>query len=108
MNNDVHLKKLDEDDILEILLEHFQDGELNDCPCSRGCILGSPGKDLRFIGVFSKESESNEYKRDFEDIDNEIDFNGDHAFLKEHPEFLFQGIKSYNIIDITKNLNPLI
>lgn len=87
MDKNVYFKKLDEDDILEILLEHFQEGELNDCPISRGCILGSPGKDLRFIGVFSKGSETTEYKRDFEDIDNEIDFNGDHAFLKDHQEF---------------------
>ncbi len=89
MNNEVFLKKLNEDDMLEILLEHFQDGELNDYPFSRGCILGSPGKDLRFIGVFSKEAETKDYKRDFEDIDNEIDFNGNHKFLKDHPEFLF-------------------
>ena len=90
MNNEVFLKKLNEDDMLEILLEHFQDGELNDYPFSRGCILGSPGKDLRFIGVFSKEAETKDYKRDFEDIDNEIDFNGIISFLRIIRNFYFR------------------
>lgn len=79
------IKKLDEDDILEILIEHFQKGKFGES-CGQGCILGTPGKDLRFIGVISKNC--GEYN--LEEIDKEMDFNGDHAFLKKHPEFYIQ------------------
>lgn len=84
------LKKLDEDDILEILLEHFQESEYSNCKLARGCILGTPGKDLRFIGAFSNDfDEINTI--DFEEIDEQLGFNGDHSFLKSHPEFNLEG-----------------
>ena len=55
-------------------------------PLGKGCLLGTPGKDLRFIGVFTDEEEDIS-KYDLEKIDMEMDFNGDHSFLKKHPEF---------------------
>lgn len=87
MTEQYYYKKLDEDDILEILMEHFQDDELAGVELSQGCILGTPGKDLRFIGVFSKDSSEKVANIDFEKIDETIDFNGDHSFLKSNPEF---------------------
>ncbi len=79
-------KKLDEDDILEILIEHFQDDELRGFSKACGCLLGKPGEDMRFIGVFSK-SDDQIFDLDLEEIDKKIDYNGSHAFLKNHPEF---------------------
>ena len=86
MNEKYCLKKLDENDILEILLEHFQESELSNFERAKGCLRGTPGEDLRFVGVFSN-SEDVINKIDFEKIDDTMDYNGDHAFLKLHPEF---------------------
>ena len=44
------------------------------------------GEDMRFIGVFSK-SDDQIFDLDLEEIDKTIDYNGFHAFLKNHPEF---------------------
>ena len=80
-------KKLDEDDILEILIEYFQEGEYVDFTHAKACLFGEPGKDLRFIAIFSDDEEkTNQY--DLKNLDNEIDYNGDHSFLKNHPGFL--------------------
>ena len=86
MNRKICYKKLDEDDILEILIEHFQSGELSDFISARGCILGKPGDDLRFVAVFSK-SDKQVLAQDLEELDKEINYNGDHSFLKTHPEY---------------------
>lgn len=86
MNRKICYKKLDEDDILEILIEHFQNGELSDFISAHGCILGKPGDDLRFIGVFSKSEKQVPYQ-DLEELDKEINYNGDHSFLKAHTEY---------------------
>ena len=86
MNGKICYKKLDEDDILEILIEHFQNDELSDFIYAHGCLLGKPGEDLRFIGTFSK-SDGQVITEDIEKLDKEIDYNGDHSFLKNHPEF---------------------
>lgn len=86
MNGKICYKKLDEDDILEILIEHFQNGELSDFISAHGCILGKPGNDLRFIGVFSKSEKQVPYQ-DLEKLDKEINYNGDHSFLKAHTEY---------------------
>jgi hypothetical protein len=91
MKRKYSIKKLDEDDILEIIIEHFQDGELADFMSAQGCILGEPGKDLRFVGVFSNEKGL--LRNDLEKIDKEMDFNGDHSFLKKHPEFYISNTK---------------
>ncbi len=73
MNRKICYKKLDEDDILEILIEHFQNGELSDFISAHGCILGKPGNDLRFIGVFSKSEKQVPYQ-DLEELDKEINY----------------------------------
>lgn len=86
MSRKICYKKLDEDDILEILIEHFQNGELSNFISARGCLLGKPGKNLRFIGVFSSDDDQMP-EHDFKKLDKEIEYNGDHAFLKKHPEF---------------------
>lgn len=86
MNKEICYKKLDENDILEILIEHFQNDELLDFISAQGCLLGKPGENLRFIGVFSND-ECPMGEQDFEKIDKELDYNGDHSFLKSHPEF---------------------
>ena len=46
------VKKLDEDDILEILIESFQTGKFS---ISEGCakFYGEPGKDLRAVIVIN-------------------------------------------------------
>lgn len=86
MENNPCYKKLDEDDILEILVEHFQCGELKNFSSAQACLFGTPGKDLRFIGVFSNGVEGRtEY--DMEKVDRDMDYNGDHSFLKKHSEF---------------------
>ena len=71
---------------MEILIEHFQEGELSDFISARGCILGKPGDDLRFVGVFSK-SDKQVLDQDLEELDKEINYNGDHSFLKTHSEY---------------------
>lgn len=48
------IKKLNEDDILEILLEYYQDKECAYFPNSKGMLLGISGEDLRFIGIYGK------------------------------------------------------
>lgn len=79
------LMKLDEDDILKIFVEHFQGKENFGCSQARACLMGEPGKDLRFIGVFSNGE--GKIQCDFEKIDKEMDYNGDHFILKRNPEF---------------------
>ena len=96
MNSEICYKKLDEDDILEILIEHFQNSELSDYVTARGCILGKPGDNLRFVGIFAK-SDKQIFTQEFEKIDKKIDYNGDHSFLRSHPEFnLTSKLKSNN------------
>ena len=85
MRKKINYKKLDEDDILEILLENFQDSKKT--AFGRGVLLGTIGKDLRFVGVFGKVNDEKIRKCNLEEFDRQNDFNGDHKFLKEHPEF---------------------
>jgi hypothetical protein len=79
-------KKLDEDDILEILIEYYQE-QFSDVSAAKGLILGEPGKNLRFIGAFSDEDFQYIHNLDLNKLDKEIDFNGDHQFLKDNPDF---------------------
>jgi hypothetical protein len=78
-------KKLNEDDILEILIEHFQVGELANCCQAKACLLGEPGNNMRFVAVFSNEM--NKIEIDLNKVDSEINYNGTHECLKTHPEF---------------------
>jgi hypothetical protein len=47
------VKKLNEDDILEILIEHYYGKECFHYPNAKAVMLGEPDKDLRFLCVFS-------------------------------------------------------
>lgn len=78
--------KLDEDDILEIIIEHFQDKNEN-IIFGKGILLGTPTKDLRFVGVLSTE-EAFESARDVEliEVDNMVEYNGFHSFVKRTPQ----------------------
>ncbi|MGY0374239.1 hypothetical protein [Clostridium sp. JNZ J1-5] len=81
------IKKLNQDDILEIIFEHFQEIELKEAVITKGIILGTPGKDLRFVGVFGDETCEEIYEYDLEEIDENQEFNGSHAFLENNPNF---------------------
>jgi hypothetical protein len=84
---DYKIKKLNEDDILEILIEYFQDGELKNMPSAKCMLLGNPGKDLRFVGIFTKTKNAIKTSNyDLEEIDKKVDFNGDHSFLENNPD----------------------
>ena len=74
MSKDYLYKKLDEDDILEIIIEYFQVNEFTGY--AHGCIFGEPGKDLRFVGAFSHDQVEH-LKCDLEQLDKEMDYNGD-------------------------------
>jgi len=79
--------KLDVDDIMEILLEYYQE-QFQNSEYSKGMFLGMPGKELRFIAVFGSENDENLKKINLEELDKIIDYNGEHAFLKNNPDFL--------------------
>jgi len=84
-NKSFYVKKINEDDILEILLEYLQETEFKDTVSSRGMILGTPGSDLRFISIFGNEFNLKKYN--LEEIDSNQDFNVDHSFLENNPQF---------------------
>ena len=75
--------KLNEDDILEILIEHYQTGKFSRSKGSAK-LFGNPGQDLRALIVLSDDHNKN---FDLDVMEKNTDFNGDHSFLKEHPEF---------------------
>ena len=83
--------KLNEDDILEILLEHYyQNKNCAFLPFSRGILFGTPGEDLRFIGVYGQEEDSSVAGCDLAEIDKTADFNGSHSFLEKNPQFYWK------------------
>ena len=77
------VKKLDEDDVLEILIEHFQRGKQKKF-VGNARFFGSAGQDLRVVIVLNDDESEN---FDLEEIERNTDFNGDHSFLNNHPEF---------------------
>jgi len=87
MINKIQYKKLNQDDILEILIEHFLDDEFRGLGYAHGRLLGNIDEDLRFIGVFSEEGTMDELTSSINEIDLNCDFNGDHEFIKNNPEF---------------------
>ncbi len=86
MKKEFIYKKLDEDDIIEIIIEHFQRVECPDFIRAKACLYGEPGHDLRLIAVFSND-EQEKIEHDFKKLDEEMSYNGDHSFLKKHPEY---------------------
>ena len=81
------IKKLNQDDILEIILEYFQENEMKDVVITKGDILGVPGRDLRFVGAFGDETCEEIYNYDLQEIDEKHEFNGSHAFLENNSDF---------------------
>lgn len=67
------IKKLNEDDILRILVTHFQVDDFGES-WGHGEILGTPGKDLRFIGVFRNDLDNLPFRYDINQIDKTVDF----------------------------------
>lgn len=86
MNNKIQYIKLDMDDILEILIEHYYD-QLDNINEAKGIILGTPDTELRFVGAFCNNEETTISNIDLEKIDEEIKYNGDHSFLKKNTQF---------------------
>ncbi len=86
MKKNIRYVKLDMDDILEILVEHFQD-QSAEFMNAKGIILGTPENELRFVGAFASECDEQFANLDLEKLDEFLSYNGDHAFLKSHPEF---------------------
>ena len=82
------VKKLNQDDILEILIEHYWSDECKELLNARATLLGTPGKDLRAICVFGSESDHEISHLDLDKIDARSEYNGDHAFLEHNPSFL--------------------
>lgn len=78
--------KLDSDDIMEILLEYYQE-RFEFSENAKGIFLGEPNSELRFIAVFGETNDEEIQSIDLEKVDQEIEYNGEHAFLKKNPEF---------------------
>ena len=86
MDKETKYIKLNSDDILEILLEHFQE-QFDQCEAAKGIILGTPDKDLRFISAFSQTWDNDFDNIDLEKVDKQLSCNGDHPFLEANPDF---------------------
>ena len=101
MSNSIKYLKLDEDDILEILIEYHQEqGDFYDF--GKGIILGSPGDNLRFVAVLGKERDEEIRNTDLYTLDASLDYNGSHSFLKNHPEFYISPVEAAECL---KHLN---
>jgi hypothetical protein len=89
LKNERKIFKFNQDDILEILLEHL--GEENDFDMyqSSGMLLGTPGKDLRLIVVIGDIDDTGINKLNLEEIEKEVDYNGPHVDLNNN--FLSEG-----------------
>jgi len=55
-------------------------------PYSRCVLLGQPSVNLRFLAVYA-DDDYDLNALDFEEIDNNFDFNGDHSFIENNPSF---------------------
>ena len=85
MKNKIIYEKLNEEDILEIVMEYLQKKH-DSLPFAKIVILGEIGKDLRCVCALSKKIPSSDL--DLIEVDKKIEFTGDHEFLNQHPEFL--------------------
>lgn len=91
MEKKIHYVKIDKEDILEILIEHFYD-QFKDTDTANGIILGTPDGELRFIGAYSKVEDAQVCNIDLELVDKKMDYNGEHAFLKNNPQFYLNNL----------------
>lgn len=73
MKNKEKIVKLNQDDILRIIVHHYQD-ELDGESWGCGKLLGTPDEDLRFVGIFRTDVENAPFDYDIEKIDKETDF----------------------------------
>jgi len=85
MSKSIKYFKLDEDDILEILIEHFQD-QYSEFDCARGIIFGNPANDLRFVVVLGEDCDEIIREIDLKEVDKAIEYNGFHSFIKNNPK----------------------
>ena len=67
--------KLKQDDIMRILVSSFQQGDFGESS-GYGELLGTPGKDLRFIGVFRNDIDGfiDSFDYDINNIDKTHNF----------------------------------
>lgn len=86
MGKKIKYIKLDADDIMEIVLHYYQE-KWKHSECARGILLGTPEKDLRLIGVFGDLDNKNIDNIDLKEVDQKMDYNGDHSWLKRNPDF---------------------
>lgn len=85
MESKIIYEKLNEEDILEIVMEYLQEKH-NNLPFSKIILLGEIGKDLRCVCAISEKIPNSDLN--LIEVDKKINFTGDHEFLKQHPEFL--------------------
>lgn len=86
-------KKLNQDDILEIIIEHFWKNECKNLLNGKAAVFGTKDEDLRAVCVFGDLDDSRIDKWDMVQLDKELEFNGDHSFLENNPEFYLTKIK---------------
>ena len=89
MKDNIEYVKLDIDDIIEIILEHFQE-QFENSEYAKGIILGSPDNELRFIGAFGNQNNHELAHINLEEIEKNMDYTGDHSFLKNNPDFFIK------------------
>jgi hypothetical protein len=86
-SKDLIIKKINEDDILEILIEKFYETDCSDFPSAKGVLLGEVGENLRFIGIFTNEDNWKLLREiDVNKIDSDYDYNGDHFTILKNPD----------------------
>lgn len=86
--NERKIFKFNQDDILEILLEHLGEETKFGTYQSSGMLLGTPGKDLRLIAVIGDLDDMGINHLNLEEIEKEMDYNGTHSDLGD--DFLFK------------------
>jgi ribosomal protein S18 acetylase RimI-like enzyme len=75
VNKNYIIKKLSEEDIFEIIIEHYYKQECFNYPNVRGVIKGTPDEDLRLIAVFSKFIDENlDFDIEFLEVDDVFEF----------------------------------
>ena len=82
MKKEYIYEKLDEADILEILIEFLQ--EKHDLPNAQILLLGERNKDLRCVCALCEDEHP--MNLDLNEVDKQIDFTGDHKWLEQNPE----------------------
>lgn len=80
------IRKINEDDMLEILTERYMDSGFTGT--ARGLILGAPGVDLRFIGVWGQGLFDEVLDNmDLNKLEKDVDFDSSDVFLEKDPRF---------------------